>query len=124
MPSFMQNADRIVGGEAASSMIPWQVFILTGTGFSCGGTIIDACTILSAAHCGITTEGSIRAGSLKNTIGGQVCLKIGQYLNAISMHWFLYFSFEVSQESYQILIFHLTVTNQIMIGLFSNWILH
>ena len=121
MPSFMQNADRIVGGESAPSMIPWQVFI---TEFSCGGTIIDACTILSAAHCGITTEGSIRAGSLKNTIGGQVCLKIGQYLNAISMHWFLYFSFEVSQESYQILIFHLTETIQIMIGLFSNWMLH
>ena len=27
MPSFMQNADRIVGGEEAPSMIPWQVSI-------------------------------------------------------------------------------------------------
>ena len=70
MPSFMQNADRIVGGESAPSMIPWQVFI---TEFSCGGTIIDACTILSAAHCGITTNGSIRAGSLNDDNGGQVC---------------------------------------------------
>ena len=73
MPDFMQNADRIVGGESAPSMIPWQVFILTGTGLYCGGTIINACTILSAAHCGITTNGSIRAGSLNDDNGGQVC---------------------------------------------------
>ena len=79
MPSFMQNADRIVGGEAAPSMIPWQVFILTGNGFMCGGTIIDACTVLSAAHCGITTDGSIRAGSLNRQSGGQVCQKISRY---------------------------------------------
>ena len=70
MPDFMQNTDRIVGGESAPSMIPWQVFV---TGFSCGGTIIDACTILSAAHCEITTDGSIRAGSRNNYNGGQVC---------------------------------------------------
>ena len=79
MPSFMQNADRIVGGEAAPGMIPWQVFILTGNGFMCGGTIIDACTVLSAAHCGITTDGSIRAGSLNRQSGGQVCQKISRY---------------------------------------------
>ena len=70
MPGFMQNADRIFGGESAPSMIPWQVFV---TGFSCGGAIIDACTILSAAHCEITTDGSIRAGSRNNYNGGQVC---------------------------------------------------
>ena len=64
MPDFMQNTDRIVGGESAPSMIPWQVFV---TGFSCGGTI------LSAAHYEITTDGSIRAGSRNNYNGGQVC---------------------------------------------------
>ena len=37
MPTFMQNADRIVGGEAAPSMIPWQVAMLSGTFQFCGG---------------------------------------------------------------------------------------
>ena len=53
----MLNDDRIVGGEAASSEIPWQVSIRAGMdtslqgGHWCGGTILDAKTILSAAHC-------------------------------------------------------------------------
>ena len=75
IPSFMQNEDRIVGGEPAPSMIPWQVVVYTGSGKMCGGTIIDACTILSAAHCKITTKGIIRAGSLDRSSGGQVCQK-------------------------------------------------
>ena len=65
----MLNSDRIVGGENASSMIPWQVWFPGG----CGGTILDSCTILTAAHCGqIKTGISIRAGSLNNYNGGQV----------------------------------------------------
>ena len=27
MPSFMKNADRIVGGQDAPSPIPWQVWL-------------------------------------------------------------------------------------------------
>ena len=38
---------RIVGGENASTPIPWQVHVDRG----CGGTILDETTILSAAHC-------------------------------------------------------------------------
>ena len=72
MPTFMQNADRIVGGEAAPSMIPWQVAMLSGDTQFCGGTILDSCTILTAAHCGINTGHSIRAGSLDKQSGGQV----------------------------------------------------
>ena len=72
MPNFMQNADRIVGGEAAPSMIPWQVAMLSGSIQFCGGTILDSCTILTAAHCGINTGHSIRAGSLDKQSGGQV----------------------------------------------------
>ena len=72
MPTFMQNADRIVGGEAAPSMIPWQVAMLQGSFQFCGGTILDECTILTAAHCGIHTGHSIRAGSTNKVSGGQV----------------------------------------------------
>ncbi len=46
--------DRIVGGEAAPSPIPWQVSVRQGTsggGHFCGGTILDATTVMSAAHC-------------------------------------------------------------------------
>ena len=71
----MQNADRIVGGEAAPSMIPWQVAMLSGSFQFCGGTILDSCTILTAAHCGINTGHSIRAGSTDKTSGGQVIVE-------------------------------------------------
>ena len=76
MPSFMNENNRIVGGEPAPSMIPWQVAILSGTFQFCGGTVLDACTVLSAAHCSINTGHSIRAGSLDKTSGGQVCILI------------------------------------------------
>ena len=80
MPIFMQDADRIVGGEAAPSMIPWQVAILSDSFQFCGGTVLDSCTILTAAHCAINTGHIIRAGSLSKQSGGQVCLKISRYL--------------------------------------------
>ena len=72
MTTFMQNGDRIVGGEDAPSMIPWQVAILQGTFQFCGGTILDSCTVLTAAHCTINTGHSIRAGSTNKQNGGQV----------------------------------------------------
>ena len=46
--------NRIVGGDDASSPIPWQVSVRQGTGGSghfCGGTILDANTVMCAAHC-------------------------------------------------------------------------
>merc|ERR1711997_266506 len=68
----MLDADRIVGGEAAPSMIPWQVAMLSGSFQFCGGTVLDSCTILTAAHCNINTGHSIRAGSTNKQTGGQV----------------------------------------------------
>ena len=51
IPSWMKTSQsmntRIVGGENASTPIPWQVHVDRG----CGGTILDETTILSAAHC-------------------------------------------------------------------------
>ena len=51
IPSWMKTSQsmnsRIVGGENATTPIPWQVHVDRG----CGGTILDETTILSAAHC-------------------------------------------------------------------------
>ena len=73
----MLNSDRIVGGVDAPTPIPWQVYVSLGEGRSCGGTIIDASTVLCAAHCfyQYSEVGNyIRAGSTKKSSGGQVCL--------------------------------------------------
>ena len=48
--------DRIINGFKAPSPIPWQAHMREGSptsGFSffCGGTILDATTVLTAAHC-------------------------------------------------------------------------
>merc|ERR1712243_170488 len=58
VPSWMKSAfsstDRIVGGANAGSAIPWQVSIRNRASCSThffGGTILDANTVLSAAHC-------------------------------------------------------------------------
>jgi len=63
VPNFM-NSNRIVGGNTASSPIPWQVSIRQGTGANghfCGGTILDSKTVLSAAHC-FTSIGQSMSG--------------------------------------------------------------
>ena len=52
--------DRIVGGKKANGPIPWQVSIQLRKGIwkhFCGGTILDANTILSAAHCFASKNG-------------------------------------------------------------------
>ena len=72
MPNFMQKSLRIAGGQKAPSMIPWQVSIINITTHLCGGTILDECTILTAASCGNVTGLIIRAGSTYTKYGGQV----------------------------------------------------
>ena len=54
----MENSDRIVGGEFAPANIPWQAQVHMGENghykdpmHFCGATILDAKTVLSAAHC-------------------------------------------------------------------------
>merc|ERR1711936_706498 len=57
-PSFM-TANRIVGGQAAESPIGWQVSVrqcAQGYCHFCGGTILDATTVMSAAHCFTTGQ--------------------------------------------------------------------
>ena len=85
----MRDATRfvtseIVGGQSAPSPVPWQVSIQGGV--SCGGTILDAYTVLSAGHCfdhqGFTINGkSIRAGSTQRSSGGQVSLSFATLIS-------------------------------------------
>ena len=82
MPSYMSHADRldpseIVGGQLAPTPIPWQAAIQWEDSFICGATILDAFSVLSAAHCFhgkfFSDSLSIRAGSIEKSNGGQVC---------------------------------------------------
>ena len=88
MPSFMSNTGRllpaeIVGGQLAPSPIPWQAAIQHGNSFICGATILDAFSVLSAAHCfyGKNFSGGlfIRAGSIERSNGGQVRFLVCSY---------------------------------------------
>ena len=85
----MSNASRlhpagIVGGQLAPSPIPWQAAIQRGDSFICGATILDAFSVLSAAHCfygKIFSNGlSIRAGSIEKSYGGQVRFLICNFI--------------------------------------------
>ena len=107
MPTFMQNADRIVGGEVAPSMIPWQVAMLSGSFQFCGGTILDECTILTAAHCSINTGHTIRAGSTTKTSGGQVIINTKLFL---TICFYLHsLRLKTLHKSFQIMICHTVV---------------
>ena len=87
MPDFMKTAaaERIVGGEQAPRTIPWQVALLSGSFQFCGGTILDSCTILTAAHCEPNTGHQIRAGSKTKTSGGQVIIKLSYTISSLNM---------------------------------------
>ena len=54
---------RIYHGSTAPSPIPWQVQMEVNVllwVFSCGGTILDSKTILTAAHCIYNEYGSLK----------------------------------------------------------------
>ncbi|XP_060035995.1 transmembrane protease serine 13 isoform X3 [Erinaceus europaeus] len=56
-------AGRIVGGALASeNKWPWQVSLHYGTTHICGGTLIDAQWVLTAAHCFFVTREKILEG--------------------------------------------------------------
>ena len=70
--AFIQQ--RIVQGVTAVSPIPWQASVFIANAYRCGGTILDASTILCAAHCfpNLDSPSVVRVGSLFANSGGQV----------------------------------------------------
>merc|ERR1712012_401032 len=84
-PSFMGYYDRIVGGAAAPSPIPWQVSMRqcqSGGCHYCGGTVLDAKTILTAAHCQVSTNHYIMVGKTNRNEGQNVAIA-----NVINSNW-------------------------------------
>ncbi|KAJ6642568.1 Serine protease 3 [Pseudolycoriella hygida] len=87
---------RIVNGQPATeNQIPHQCAILSpvGNGFSvCGGSIISAGWVLTAAHCTVGySQHNLRFGSIALTSGGQVQTAFGaishpQY-NSVNMNY-------------------------------------
>ena len=75
-PSFMSSYNKIVGGQAAPSPIPWQASIRSwqSGGHYCGGTILDAKTILTAAHCQVTTNNYIMVGEINVNEGQGIAI--------------------------------------------------
>lgn len=66
---------RIVGGEKTTiEERPFQVMTLVDGRTHCGGALIDALTVLSAAHCFIddSNEIKVRLGSANKSSGGVV----------------------------------------------------
>ncbi|PBP24814.1 serine endopeptidase [Diplocarpon rosae] len=66
----------IVGGSAASAgQFPYQLALLHGGSLFCGGVLLNAKTVLTAAHCSVdyaASDVSVRAGSLNYGSGGTV----------------------------------------------------
>ena len=79
VPNFI-SLDRIVGGQDASAPIPWQASIQTNGGFHfCGGTVLDAKTVLCARHCfsnGQAGNTKVVVGSTKKSGAGTQTSKI------------------------------------------------
>ena len=72
----MSSNKKIVGGQAAPSPIPWQASIRSWQfgGHYCGGTILDAKTILTAAHCQVTTNNYIMVGEINVNEGQGIAI--------------------------------------------------
>jgi trypsin len=73
VPAPQQNQE-IVGGEAAvAGDFPFIVSLQRSGSHFCGGTLVNANTVVTAAHCSVgQSAGSVqvRAGSLKRNSGG------------------------------------------------------
>ncbi|XP_041779186.1 brachyurin-like [Anopheles merus] len=68
------RSSRIVNGFPASlGQFPYQVFLVGDGRLACGGSLISAEWVLTAAHCQVgISQFTVRAGSIQNNSGGTV----------------------------------------------------
>jgi trypsin len=74
LPGVSQRERLIVGGQAATlGEFPSIVAVSVNGRMNCGGTLLNADTVLTAAHCTFrdVAELSVRAGSLTHSGGKQ-----------------------------------------------------
>ena len=97
IPSWMKSTftDRIVGGKTATGPIPWQVSMQRRKeGFFpqhfCGGTILDANTVLSAAQCFTNRDGVPQPFNNKFVVAGAHDLQKATSEQVRSYYHFLY----------------------------------
>lgn len=64
---------RIVGGHPAGPAYPWMVSLQFGGRHYCGGTVLDATHVLTAAHCGVLPGDKAVVGRVRlSDAGGEV----------------------------------------------------
>ncbi len=61
---------RIVGGHPAGPAYPWMVSLQFGGRHYCGGTVLDATHVLTAAHCGVLPGDKAVIGRTRLSEGG------------------------------------------------------
>lgn len=76
---------RIVGGQAITiRRVPYQVSVQRGGGHWCGGSLITAVVVLSAAHCYYDVRSpsqlNVRVGSTYSNRGGRL-IRVASFIN-------------------------------------------
>ena len=82
IPQVSRN--RIVGGKPAEEHeFPWLVALFRGGSFSnCGGTLLSSRTVLTAAHCGVTSQFMVHVGEHHLTRpDGEQKIKVSNVIN-------------------------------------------
>ncbi|PVI00749.1 extracellular trypsin protease [Periconia macrospinosa] len=81
-PTPQEQSVQIVGGTAAKAgQFPYIVSLQWSGAHLCGGSLLNADTVLTAAHCTAFPVSLVRAGSLRSQSGGIVSGVLGVISN-------------------------------------------